>query len=77
MSVFDPLSNISENLTASFIIRSLSSLISADCNSKNIENITFNGKAVKDNSTPKYLGVTLDRELSFRNHLNNVKHQST
>lgn len=35
-------------------------------------NIQFEGIRLKHNKYPKYLGVTLDRTLTFKQHLNNV-----
>ncbi|XP_060527117.1 uncharacterized protein LOC132702463 [Cylas formicarius] len=35
-------------------------------------NVEFNGTRLKHNKHPKYLGVTLDRTLSFKKHLSNV-----
>ncbi|KAL4083147.1 hypothetical protein QTP88_028477 [Uroleucon formosanum] len=34
--------------------------------------ITFNGDALNHNCHPKYLGITLDRTLSFKTHLENT-----
>ena len=36
-------------------------------------NITWNGQQLENDSYPKYLGVTLDRTLSFNKHVQNVK----
>lgn len=36
-------------------------------------NLTFRGKDVPYNFTPKHLGITLDRSLTFRRHLRNVR----
>ena len=35
-------------------------------------NILFDGKALEHNPNPKYLGVTLDRTLTFKKHLDNT-----
>lgn len=35
-------------------------------------NITFCGKRLRNNPNPKYLGVTLDRSLTYRKHLENT-----
>ena len=36
-------------------------------------NITWNGQVLENDCHPKYLGVTLDRTLSFAKHVQNVK----
>lgn len=40
-------------------------------------NITWNGQALENDQYPKYLGVTLDRTLSFAKHVQNVKAKVT
>jgi len=35
-------------------------------------NVQFNGNALWHNKHPKYLGVTLDRTVSYRKHLENT-----
>lgn len=42
-------------------------------------NIIFDGKEIANNHTPSYLGVTLGRTLTYKNHLTKVcsKNQNT
>ena len=35
--------------------------------------VSWNGVDLENNDTPKYLGVTLDRTLSYKTHIHNTK----
>lgn len=37
--------------------------------------VEFDGISVKENSFPKYLGITLDRSLKFNEHLSNLSNK--
>ena len=36
-------------------------------------NVSWNGNHLENTAQPKYLGVTLDRTLSYRQHIHNTK----
>ena len=39
--------------------------------------VNLSGNSILFYSAPKYLGITLDRSLTYRHHLNNLKNKMT
>ena len=44
---------------------------------KNIEkNMSFDGKTIKSSDTVELLGITLDKNINFKRHIQNICHKA-